>query len=376
MTATATLDRDRLSELVTRARREVDEGLLPSCQVALAWRGELEVFEAIGDTTPDTRYPVFSCTKPIVAGAVWALIGDGLVDVATPAADYVPELASNGMDAITVEQVMLHTSGFPHAPLGPPAWATREGRLAAFARWRCNWEPGSRYEYHATSAHWVLAEIIERVTGDDFRDVVAERVTGPAGIARRVLGVPGDEQDGIATAEVRGEPPTPEELGAIFGVPELPITEVTDEALLLQNRPEVREVGVPGGGAFMTAAELARFYQAILADDGAIWDPAVLADATTNVRNRFPDPLIGVPANRTLGLVVAGDDGKSAVRGFGHTVSPAAFGHPGAGGQLAWADPASGLSFAYLTNGLDRHVIRMHRRGAGIASRAGACAPA
>jgi CubicO group peptidase (beta-lactamase class C family) len=84
--------------------------------------------------------------------------------------------------------------------------------------------------------------------------------------------------------------------------------------------------------------------------------------------------LLGVPANRSLGLVLAGDDGGSAQRGLGHTVSPAAFGHNGAGGQVAWADPATGLSFAYLTNGLDRHVIRLWRRGSALSSLAGVCA--
>ena len=82
----------------------------------------------------------------------------------------------------------------------------------------------------------------------------------------------------------------------------------------------------------------------------------MLADATGNVRNTFPDPQTGVPANRALSIVVAGDDGKAAMRGFGHTVSPAAFGHDGAGGQIAWADPESGVSFVWLTNGLDRHL--------------------
>jgi CubicO group peptidase (beta-lactamase class C family) len=99
----------------------------------------------------------------------------------------------------------------------------------------------------------------------------------------------------------------------------------------------------------------------------------VLADATGNVRNRLPDPLTGVPANRTLGLIQAGDDGKAAWRGLGHTVSARAFGHNGAGGQLAWGDPVTGLSLGYVTNGLDDHVIRQARRGVGIASRAGAC---
>jgi CubicO group peptidase (beta-lactamase class C family) len=75
-----------------------------------------------------------------------------------------------------------------------------------------------------------------------------------------------------------------------------------------------------------------------------------------------------------LGVVVAGDDGKSNLRGMGHTVSPRAFGHNGAGGQIAWADPDTGVSFCYLTNGLDQHVLREARRTSGIASKAAVCA--
>jgi CubicO group peptidase (beta-lactamase class C family) len=72
--------------------------------------------------------------------------------------------------------------------------------------------------------------------------------------------------------------------------------------------------------------------------------------------------------------VIAGDDGKSNLRGMGRTVSPGAFGHNGAGGQIAFADPATGLSFAYLTNGLDQNVVREARRNTAIASRAADCA--
>ncbi len=367
------VDTARLDDLLTRARREVHEGLLPSCQVALARDGELVAFEAFGDATTRTRYAVFSCTKAFVASAVWALIGEGKVDVSKRVVEYVPEFGSNGKDVVTVEQVMLHTSGFPHAPLGPPDWYTHEGRMAAFEKWRFNWEPGTRYEYHPTSAHWVLAEIIERVTGRDYRDYVQERITDPAGLPYRVLGMPEDEQDDFAVMEVRGEPASPDELEAVFGVRELPVTEVTDEALMSFNEPKNRELGVPGGGAAMTAADLARFYQVLLHDPDGIWDPAVLADAKGTVRNHFPDPLTGVPANRTLGLVQAGADGKGAWRGLGHTVSPMAFGHNGAAGQVAWADPGTGLSFGYVTNGIDANLIRHARRSVGIASRAGAC---
>ena len=123
----------------------------------------------------------------------------------------------------------------------------------------------------------------------------------------------------------------------------------------------------------MTAESLALFYQALLHNPGEVWPPALLADVTGRVRNHLPD-FMGVPANRTLGLIQAGDDGKSHVRGLGRTVSPRAFGHNGAGGQIAWADPESGLSLGYVTNGLDRHEIRAPRRGTAISSRAGVCA--
>jgi CubicO group peptidase (beta-lactamase class C family) len=367
------IDTAKVAALLARARREVDDGFLPSAQVALARDGELIEFEAYGDATTDTRYVVFSCTKAFVAGAMWALIGDGLVDVQRRVVDYVPEFGTNDKDVITVEQVMLHTSGFPHAPLGPPQWATADGRRVAFARWRLNWEPGSSYEYHATSAHWVLAAIIDAVTGDDYRDVVAERVTTPAGLPR-VLGLAVDEQDGIAPLVTVGDTATPEEINAVFGVESLPVTEVTPEALLAFNDPANIEVGVPGGGAAMRACDLALYYQALLHNPGEMWKPDVLADATSVVRNRIPERWTGVPANRSLGLLLAGDDGFSHIRGMGRTASAGTFGHNGAGGQLAWADPATGLSLGYCTNGLDQHVVREPRRGTAISSLAAVCA--
>ena len=365
------LDRKKVRDLLDRARREVDDGNLPSCQVALARGGELEVFETFGDASDDSRYVVFSCTKAFVAGAMWALIGDGAVDERDRVVDHIPEFAPNGKDVITVEQVMLHTSGFPHAPLGPPDWFTRAGRVARFAQWRLNWEPGTAYEYHPTSAHWVLAEIIERVTGTDYRDVVQQRVTDPAGLPR-VLGIPESEQAGITDFVLRGEPSSPDALEAAIGIRELPVGEVTDETLMMICQPENRALGVPGAGGVMRAADLALYYQAIIHDDGTIWDPAVLADATGNVRNTFVDPMVRTPTSRTLGLVTAGDDGLAAVRGFGHTTSARAFGHGGAAGQIAWGDPESGLSFGYCTNGNDLDVLRQWRRGVALSSRAGA----
>jgi CubicO group peptidase (beta-lactamase class C family) len=368
------IDAGRLDELRIRVRREIDAGLLPSCQFALARDGRLAAFETVGAAGSETRYVIFSATKAFVASAAWLLIADGRLDIERRVADYIPEFATNGKDVVTVEQVMLHTSGFPRAPLGPPDWADRDGRLAAFARWRLNWDPGTAHEYHPTSAHWVLAELIERVARRDYRDFIDERVTRALGLPR-VLGIPRADQDDIADLSLCGEPASPDELEAIFGVPELPVTEVTDEALMSANRPDFRSVGVPGAGGIATAATVALFYQGLLHNPDKLWDSDVLADATGRVRNTFSDVLaLGAPANRALGVVVAGDDGHANQRGFGHTQSPRTFGHNGAAGQIAWADPESGLSFCYLTNGRDLNPIREGRRTIGISSRAAVCA--
>lgn len=366
------LDLGKLDALRARARKDVDAGLLPSCQFALARDGRIVAFEVFGETSLDTRYLIFSATKPLVASAVWLLMADGQIDVERPVADYIPEFATNGKDAVTVEQVMLHTAGFPHAPLGPPKWYDRAERIAQFGHWRLNWEPGTASEYHATSAHWVLAELIERIAGQDYRDVVHERITASLGLPR-ILGIPVEEQSDIAELQLCGQPATPDELEAVLGIREVPVTEVTDEWLLRFNEPEIRALGVPGGGGIATAATMALFYQALLHNPGELWDAELLADATGRVRNSFDDRTFGTPANRSLGLVIAGDDGLAPQRGFGHTQSPRTFGHDGAAGQIAWADPESGLSFCYLTNGDDLHMIRAGRRRIGLSSRAAVC---
>ena len=344
------------TELLDAARRDVDRGRVPGCSLAVFRDGEPVLVEAFGDATVDTRFHVYSATKPLVSSAVWVLMGEGVLDVSRPVAEYVPEFAGNGKGVVTVEQVLLHTSGFPSAPMAPAEGADPERRLERLARWRLEWEPGSRFAYHPSSAHWVLAELLSRLGGGDFRDVIEHRVCRPLGLPR-VLGLDPDDDAGIA-------PPTP--VGPDGPTPE-------DVALLSAlTGPEGRAAGVPGGGAVMTAADLARFYSALLADPAGVWKPEVLADATSNIRCTFPDPLLGAPVNRTIGLVVAGDDGRHTMRYacFGAGVSPRAFGHAGAHGQVAWADPASGLAFVYLHNGIDPDMYREGARAVIIASKA------
>ena len=121
----------------------------------------------------------------------------------------------------------------------------------------------------------------------------------------------------------------------------------------------MRAAGCPAAAAIMTAATMARFYQALLHDPRHVWDADVLRDAKTNVRCTFADPIMNVAANRTLGLVLAGDDGLHQFRYgmFGKENSPGSFGHAGAHCQVAWADPESGISFSFVKNGLQADMI-------------------
>ncbi len=375
---TVGIDEEALQGVVERVRREVDEGLLPSAQIAVARHGQLALFETFGDASNDTLYPVFSSTKAITSAAAWLLIEAGELSVDERAAAIVPEFATNGKDVVTVEQLFLHSAGFPQAPFRPTDWFDREQRLRRFATWRLNWTPGSRFEYHPTSSMWVIAEIIERRTGRAFDEFVRAEIAEPLGLGDLYVGLPAAQNGRVAQLTHCGEPMTSADY-ARLGIPEPPVTEVTEEAILGFNRPEVRAVPVPGGGGIMTAAELALFYQGLLHGGSLgrskVWKDETLAMARRVRSGDLRDPLSGVPVNRGLGIVVAGDEQRN-LRGFGHANSPLAFGHGGAGGQIAWGDPETGISIGYCTNGHDRNPLRQGRRSVSISNRVAALAEA
>ena len=275
------------TSLEQAAQQEIDTGLI-ACQVAVARDNQVVWTHSFGSATPETRFWVASATKPIVSSAIWLLIGDGKLDITRPVADYAPEFAANGKQDVTVEQVLLMTCGFPNAPMDSADGADPARRSRQLAEWKLEYEPGTRYVYHGTSAHWVLAELIERLSGQDFRDFVEERVTRPLGLPR-LLGIPRDRQTDIAQLSAAADPET---------------KGLYDYAAKI-------EAGEPGGGGVMTAATLALFYQGLLHNPGTLWNPEVLADGVGNVRCTLPDPLMKLPANRTLSVVVGAGFGTT-----------------------------------------------------------------
>lgn len=361
--------------LTERAAQEIESGLLPSCQFAVAVDGEIVVDQTLGEPEPgaDSQYLMYSATKAVVSAAVLQLLSEGRLDLDTRVAALVPEFAANGKDQITLEQVMTYTSAFAKAPMGPPAWWTREGRLEQMSRWRLDGEIGT-YDYHITSGHWVLVALIEAVDGVDYRRSVNRRIGEALGLHSLRLGVAEDAQQRLIRPVLCGDPATPEEFQAALGISGIDAGEANDDNLVTLGEPQFVALGLPGGGAVARAADIAMFYQALMNNPDELWNPDVLADATGNVRVTDFDAIRGVPANRTIAFMVAGDDGMAAGRGLGHGANPTAFGHDGIGGQLGFADPHTGLSFGYVTNGIDRNILRQQKRARSIASKANACA--
>jgi CubicO group peptidase (beta-lactamase class C family) len=348
-----TLVAESVERLVAFADDEVASGRLPALQLAVAREGEVVLRHTAG-AAADARFTTYSVTKAVTAAVAWMhLSADQRV------ADVLPEFEDK--PTLTVEHLLTHTAGFPRAPMSFEDGADPERRRARFRTWRLDWDPGTRMEYHPTSAHWVIATMVEAVTGQDFRQVVLERLIEPLGLAALRLGLEADQAPVLDVVHVGSETDRKDPL------------EADEEWLTRFNEPFVRAIGIPGAGAVSTAEDIALLYQHLLHDPKGLWDPDVLADGTGRTRNLLLDPWTGVPANRTLGLTVAGDDGKAPVRQFGKATGPRAFGASGLGGQIGWADPDSGLSFCVLTNGLDRDAVASFIRANKLSTYAARC---
>lgn len=382
----AALSAQDVKALKARAQLDIDLEVLPSCQYALALNGEVVVSETLGNAPSDARYSIWSATKPVFASVVWQLIGESRLDAGRPVTDLWPEFGAQGKDKVTLEHLLLFTAGFPSVNLDLDVIGDRERSARQMEQWELEWEPGTAYAYHGLSAHWVMAELVNRVAGTDCRTALRERVLDPLGLGRLELGVPEERQGDVRALVDGGEPSTEEEVAEFLGLPALPpaLVEMLAQAaggaaanpsadLIALQQPRILASGVPGAGAVSDASSLALFYQALLHNSVGVWDADVLRDVTGNVRNTMAGQELNVLANRTLGLEVQGDDPTAGFRSGSGFASPRTFGHGGAAGQVAWADPDSGLSFVYLTDGCDLNAVRQSRRVRELAAAAVAC---
>ena len=372
------LDPDALQQLFEKAERSVSEEGLPSVQIALAYRGEIIAFETFGEATHAALYPIFSATKAMTAALTWLSIQSGDLDIDRPVSDWIPEFAGGEKSAVRVHHLLTHTGGFPNAPFRPTDYWDPDRKRARFKQWRLDWPPGTAFTYHPSSSFWVLAEILEIIHKQTFSSMIQDRIAEPLSLTDLWVGCPEHQQHRIVDISYVGDGPSEADYAARNLSPP-PITEVTEEAITRFNTAETRQVPIPGGGGYTSAATLALFYQGLLGfnqNSGHFlktpWREATLLEARRVRTEGLKDPFLGIDVLRGLGIVIAGETNRH-LRGFGHLNSPEAFGHNGAGGQIAWADPETGISFAYLTNGHDRNPFRQGSRGVSLSNKAAVC---
>ncbi len=333
--------------------------------VALALDGELVVDLWAGHAdrakaTPwerDTIVRVYSTTKGLVALAAHMLADRGLLDLEAPVAAVWPEFAQAGKETLPVRYLLTHEAGLPVIDEELPAgadldWARMVGALERQAP---VWMPGTEQGYHTRTFGWLVGEVIRRVNGKSVGAFVREEIAEPLGVDF-LIGF-GPEEDG----RVADLLPARLQAGAVGSTTSSPLAEATSDPASLTARsfnltPRQRGDGPnsrssraseqPSGNGHGNARALATVYGALAAGGGWRGHRLLSEDAVRRAgaqQTLGQDLILCSPVRRSLGFMMP-------VPESGDARGPNAFGHPGMGGSLGFADPAAGLGFGYAMN--------------------------
>lgn len=306
----------------------------------------------------DTLVNLFSCTKTLTAVAALQLAAEGKLALDAPVAQYWPEFAVNGKASITVRQLLCHRAGLPALRELLPAealydWPVMTAALAAERPW---FEPGTAQGYAAITYGWLLGEVIRRVDGRSPGRAIVDRVVAPLGLDFHI-GLSDSEFHRVAhVARGKGNP------GDAAAQRLLQVTLREPEALSTRaftnppsiltstNKPEWRRMEQPAANGHGNARSLAGFYQGLL--EGQLLDGEWL-DELTREHSQGDDLTLLTPTRFGLGCMLDQPTLANATFGMG----PGAFGHPGAGGSVGFADPHSGVAFGFVTNTLGPYIL-------------------
>lgn len=304
----------------------------------------------------DTVTLCFSTGKGVASTVVHRLADRGILDYDATVASYWPEFAAAGKEQITLRELMSHRAGL-HKVRGlvPGAEGLLDTDAVAAALAAAPPDPRRLRGpgYHAVTYGTLVAEVVSRATGRPFLDVLDEEVVRPLGAEEFWYHVPDDQRHRIARVFPRLNPTRIpwettsrllDRVPALRGISEAGMAEGFDE---LARSTRAHDVVMPGWNGVFSATALARLYAAI-ADggrlDGRTYLSADRVRQLTEVQTRARDYVLGIRANWRLGYHPAWLRTDEQPR--------RSVGHYGLGGSGAFADPETGLSFAFVTNRL------------------------
>lgn len=338
--------------------QQIADGKQIGVQVCAYQGADVVVDTCAGTMGPDDPRPVagdtlflsFSATKGVAATAIHMLVDRGQIELDAPVARYWPAFAANGKDALTVAQAISHQGGLHRmpSPFRPEHITDWDAGIRRMEEGVPAYPPGTATGYHAVTWGWIVGGIVQGATGRHIKDVIAEEVAAPLGVADEMyVGIPDGIEERLATLELSGLGPP---AGAEFDRDAETFRAMPPEQWGFFNDMSFRKACLPSGNGHFTARALARMYAA-LANGGAI----------DGVRLVAPERIAGMQALQTDAVdVVLGNPIRKAAGFFlGNEVSgvhgpmgprTTAFGHPGAGGSVAFCDPEAGLAVAVTLN--------------------------
>lgn len=266
-----------------------------------------------------------SISKPLTAMGVMVLVDRGEVKLSDPAMKYLPEFSEGARKDVTVEHLLVHTSGLPDQLPDNNALRAKHAPLSEFVagavRVPLQFAPGTKYHYQSMGI-LLAAELLERVTGQKLPAFLDEHVFRPLRMTRTVMGLGSFGKEAMVPMQTEHAAP---EAGA--GDP----TSINWD----WNSDYWRALAAPWGGAHSTVGDLTLLLDFLLQPDGRVMK-------VESVREMLRDHTPGLEAHRGIGFMLGS--------GFGAGCSAETFGHFGSTGTMAWADAKSDTTCVLLTS--------------------------
>jgi CubicO group peptidase (beta-lactamase class C family) len=328
-------DKAGLAQIPIRLDQLAKEGQISGAVTLVATKDRVVHLAATGKADlasgramePDAIFRVASMTKPITSAALMMLIEQGKLAVDDPVAKHIPAFAGqklkDGSPArpVTIRDIVTHTAGLATSPgssVGPNASLAEIAD--AIGKLPLEFPPGSKWQY--SSGITIAGRLIEIASGESYVDYLRRHIFEPLGMKDSTFQLTPAQAKRLAVSYKPGK-----EKGLLEAV------EIPD--------PTQPRTANPSGGLYSTAADLARFYQAILSG-GALDGVRLLSDKSTAemLRIHTPGIVTGFTPGNGWGL---GWCIVEKPQGVTRLLSPGTFGHGGAWGTQGWVDPKRGL---------------------------------
>ncbi|HEX8707439.1 MAG TPA: serine hydrolase domain-containing protein [Pyrinomonadaceae bacterium] len=339
---------ERGEQISSMLAERIAAGDFPSAVYVVAERGRVVLEDALGfavlgreqyAVTPGTIYDLASLTKPLVTGLLCARgIERGELGLDDRVARYLPEFESDDKRAVTVGQLLTHTSGLPAwRPLYITTGGDRERALAVIARQPLEATPGARVLY-SDLGFIALGFLLERLGGARLSEIARREIFLPLGLERTFFNPGPDLKTGVAACETGNayerQMCVETQAGEYDNWREGPIWgEVHDG--------NAHFLGGAAGhaGLFSTARETLRIAGQFIAGRTELLTSETCALFRTNLTP-------GLEEARSVAWQLAATVDSTA----GPDLPPESFGHLGFTGTSCWNDPVHERTFILLTN--------------------------